>query len=517
MSVEILNRAVVRERDPLQDLCGVIGAFSSDNFLFFNHGVTGLEKLETRGHDGAGVFATSTHGNIVLNFKGVGRVREVFTDKVIEEKRKTEAQMWIMQTRWGTNGDVNTPEASIQPVFREHEETGDFIVVAHNGEFETKDRNGPVSDTVLFTEKLAKSKGADWQERIVSTLMENPDADDAYSLIIGTPEGMFLVRDPHAYRPLSYGNYWDELVGDFVWVAASETHALSKMGIGEYTEVLPGQIVHFAKNKPPVTTQFAKPDPKLCLFENVYVARVNSRVHVPRSSSEEINQAQRVGEFRWRSGEILAREAPLTSEDVDFVTGIPGTAISGAKGFAAACELPYDQVIHDIDPEDHERTFLMADIANIYGEVLRGFSFDEDDIRGKKIALGDDSIVRNNVMRAVVRYLKELGAISVHGRVFCAPVENICTHGLNTRSRNELGAARILMEVGEDISDELLAEMMGKSIGLDSLAYLSLGGTIEAAVGDPNADCFCTECMRPTYVATTSVDFPNLDAKIRAT
>ena len=337
-------------------------------------------------------------------------------------------------------------------------------------------------------------------------------------MIVGTPDGMFLARDPHGRRPLSYGKYWDDQIGNFVWVAASETNALSQMNVSEFVEVLPGEIVHFAKGKAPRTIQFAEPDPKLCLFENVYIEHGNSRGHLPRTVSDEINKSPTGGEIRRRSGEIMAREAPLTSDEVDFVIGVPGTGISGGKGYASALELPYIQAIKDKKPpEDDKRTFMMADINSILGEVLKGFWFDKEAIKGKKIVLVDDSIVRGNVMRALVKFLEEeCGVEEVHARVLGPANDNICHYGLNTRDRaKELEAARMLLKIGEDASDEMLFTAIAEDLGLDSLVYLSVNGLKEASTGDPHDERFCTDCMRDPHPTTTPVDFKNLDTKIR--
>ncbi len=521
--VELLRVNIPKEKEPLQDHCGIIGSIGAHDYLFLQTGVPGLKLLETRGHDGAGIVAINSMGSIVLHHKGVGKVSEVFTDEFVNENRRTPAQMWILQTRYETNGDRNTPEASVQPVVREHKETGDIIVVSHNGEFwtDSDDRNKPESDTVRFTDRLAESKGDDWTERITTTLQKEKGA---FSLIMGTPEGMFLARDAEGTRPLSYGRYFDEIAGDYVWIAASETSALSRMGVSEFIEVMPGELIHIAKDRSPRTMKILSTEKSgLCAFEPVYLARAGSAVHAPRTDSKDINYAPSTGEVRRKTGAIMAHEAPLTTDDVDFIVGIPGTAIAGGKGFAEACGIPYQQSIADHDPHINTRRFMTPDISTIADTVLGDLEFDVKELRGQVVGVIDDSYVRGNVLGQVANHLINVcGVAGLHLRILCPPIVNTCNKGLNTRDAEELAAATALMEIGEGTSDVVLAEYiiqkLRESVGKDakekhgmndaqieenmarilSFDYLSLEGLKEGITGNPHDERLCTECMRDT-------------------
>ena len=489
----------VKDREPLQDHCGILGAIGPQQFMFLTSGIEGLKKLETRGHDAAGVVGLNEDGAITLKHSKPGRVLEVFSEDFMRKHKQTLADQWVLQTRYGTNGDLlNKPELSTQPCIRMHEETGLPIVVAHNGEFWTDDddRNGVVSDSIRFAERLSQSTGDDWPSRIIKTLEQERGT---YSLIIHVPGEMIVVRDPQAPRPLCYGQYWDELAGDRVWVAGSETIALNKIGVSRVEEVMAGELVRFLPDQQPIVIKnaLAPETPKVCLFEDVYIGHGNSKSHIPRNHAGEINDSSQVGENRQRSGEITQREAPLTKDDVDFIVGIPGTAIAGGKGLAREAKLPYIQVVKDRDPHDNERTFMTPDINSIYGKVLNGLRFDREALKGAHVGVVEDSVVRFNVLRAIIDFLKEeCGVASIHARILCPPVIDACTRGgANTRSRDELFAGRILLASEGELSDDELVELMRKEMGIESLAFLSLEGLKESQTGNPHDERFCTECL----------------------
>lgn len=468
------------EREAIQDHCGILASYATGDVRFFQTGLAGLRKLQTRGYDGAGVCAVNTEGNYV-HHKAEGMVDTAFPDSVIEEMQQIAAKLWMYQIRYGTNGGF-IPE-NVQPIIGIHKESEDPFFVSHNGEFLYGD-DGGVSDTVRFTRELEVATDATWGERIASLLSEKRGA---WSLAVGTKEGLFLARDPYGIRPLAYGSYVDDQTGHTVWVAASETSALEKMGLASYTEVLPGQVIKIDDRGPQGILPFDSSQERAnCSFETIYIQDGATRVHAPRENDQLINEAITVEHARKISGKILAHEAPLTRSEVDVVIGVPGTGIAGGEAYAETLGLPYKQFIADRDKQKDQRTFMLAQLDIILQKVLDHFEFNAEGLRGKRVVLVDDSIVRGNIMTGLIRLLKEqYGVVEVHVRVLSPPIDKGCYLGVNTR-REDLLIAR---QENNDV------EKIRERIGADTLAYLSSEGLVEAIGGDKQAEGFCLGCM----------------------
>lgn len=471
------------EREPVLDHCGIVAIHShSADIPMFQEGLVALQTIQTRGQDGAGVGGLTFTGE-TFEYKGEGTLDDVFPSSAQRELFLHKAQTWIFQVRYGTNGAF-CPD-NVQPFVAKHLYTGERFIVAHNGQFSddaTDDGDGKLSDTYRFTKALAAHRGFTWKNRIGSVL-ENQRG--AWSLAIATPEGMFLARDPHGFRPLVYGMLWHHDTRQMLVVAASETAALEQIGVRDFTEVMPGQLLRVTDTVRAVSSFCNGTRPSPCIFETVYVHDGASKAHLPRKNSWEINGSPTIDELRQRCGRILAREAPLTTDDVDFIVGVPGTGIAGGRAFAEALGLPYEQVIRDRDPQQNPRTFLTADITSIYELALKHFAFDESRLRGRRVGVVDDSIVRGNILRAVVALLRDYGAVAVHCRSLSPVIDKGCHLGINTRSRDELIAGRFDRDV----------EKIRRAIGADSLAYLHSRGLREALVGNPDEERFCMGCM----------------------
>ncbi len=479
------------EKEPLQDHCGILAAYSfGGDIPYFHHVVNGLQLLQTRGQDGAGLLAFSADGEVHIH-KGEGMVDEVFTPDVLRKEVDRKAKLWGAQTRYGTDGGYIAE--NVQP-FKVNHRSGDAFFVAHNGQFSAKPGSSPTkfSDSYLFTKELEQSVGETWDERVVETIKKK---NGAYSLIIGTVSSLYLIRDIMGIRPLSYGKI-NSQNGSVIVVAASETEALSRMGATRFYEVMPGTMVKFSDNDPQNETiipLFPKQKKFIngahlatCVFENVYISDRQSRIHAPRKYPAEINAAPMIYTMRQKSGEILAREASLTINEVDLAIGVPGTGIDGGEAYARVCGIPYHQAITDKEKQKDQRTFISANIDTILEKVMNHFNFDENILAGKRVVLIDDSIVRGNVTLGLIRLLKErYGVKEVHLRILCPPIDKTCHLGVNTRNSNELIAAR----------NNGIVYRIGKELGADSLAYLSGEGLLEAIVGNTFIKGFCMGCM----------------------
>ncbi len=470
------------EYEPVLDHCGIVAVHApKSDVAFFIKGSSALETLQTRGQDGAGVASISFTGEVQTH-TGEGMLDCVFPPSIQRELSRRIAQTWVFQVRYGTNGEFR-PE-NVQPFIGVHEFSHDRFIVAHNGQFSDgiNEVDDGSSDTLRFVKELAASSGHTWTTRITSALKAKRGA---WSLAIGTSDGMFLARDPYGFRPLVYGEIWHRESKQKLLVAASETSALERVGVREFTEVMPGQLLRVTEDVVEASTHGDSVRPRPCIFETIYIHDGTSRAHLPRKNSQEINGSPAVDELRRRCGRILASEAPLTKEEVDFIVGVPGTGITGGRAYAESLGLPYVQVITDRVLQQNPRTFLAADIEHIHDLALQHFEFDTNAIKGKRIGIIDDSIVRGNIQRAVIALLRSSGAVEVHSRSLSPPIDKGCFLGTNTRTNGELIACQQKGEV----------EAIQRAIGANSLAYLSAAGLREALVGDRESQRFCMGCM----------------------
>lgn len=472
------------DRQPLQDHCGILAIFSPKNSQTFQDALSAHQELQTRGYDGAGFWAIDSKGR-EYSQKGSGMIREVFKPNSAQVKKfsKIKAKTWVFQNRYGTAG--TSTEENIQPLRRIHLLSNEVFVVAHNGQFSKKNENDyeEFSDTVTFVNKLAKSKQKTWPQRIAHTLKS---FKGAYSIIIATQEAIYVARDSYGFRPLVFGRLTDK--PPYTWVIASETTSLEKLGATHYTEVMPGSIIKFTKTGIITIKKHAQNKKKAyCVFENVYLMEERTRAHIPTKQSAHIRNHPSVNLVRYRSGQILASEAPVLKKHVDFVCGVPGTGISGGQGFANTLRIPYLQAIVDAAmPVNEQRTFMDANIDSILQKVANHFSFEKEILANKRIVLVDDSLVRGNVMVGLIRLLRELCNVrSVHVRIVCPPIDKPCHLGINTRNASEL--------LANQFSGNLIA--MKKYINADSLQFLSTSGLLEAITNDPQSLGFCTGCM----------------------
>lgn len=480
MGISLLSH---QERAPLHDHCGIVAAFSPKDIAFFQTGLRGLQLLQTRGYDGAGFWAANSKGT-TYQYKGKGMINEVFSPEILQLYREMKAKIWMYQVRYGTQGNFH--KDNVQPVVMHHQATGQIFVIAHNGQFsrEAGETADSESDTVRFAKQLANTKERTWEQRIAMCLSQKKGA---WSLVIGTTDGLYLARDSFGFRPLVYGHVWKEELKGYMWVAASETSALETMGAQDCYELTPGVFAKITTKGLEIISRSADKKRAHCIFENIYIQHGAGKAFMPRSSPRQISTAPKIDDVRRRSGAILAREAPLTKHDVDMVIGVPGTGIEGGMQFARALDLPYFQAITDRASSFMEqRTFMTSMIDQIYQKVLEHFSFDEQTLKGRRVVLVDDSIVRGNITKGLISLLRSMyGVTAVHLRIVSPPIDKTCHLGVNTRSSNELIAARHGGNI-QAIQQELAA---------DSLAYLSGRGLKEAITGDANARGFCMGCM----------------------
>jgi amidophosphoribosyltransferase len=409
-------------------------------------------------------------------------ISDVFSEEVIDGFKNKSGSSWLFQTRYGTNGAGSFE--NVQPIIRVHECSGETFAMVHNGQFSNEELFcGEDSDSVRFANELAHANGNNWNERILG--MHNK-SEGAWSVCIATSEGMFLFRDKYGIRPLSFGMKMDRN-DNLVWVAASETAALEVMGVSTYREVTPGSVIKLDANGMNIIQEADTNicQKAACVFENIYLENGNSAIHAIREDAYEIKKAISVTQFRKSCGTILAQEETLDMpHQVDFAIGIPGTGIAGGRTYAERVGVPYIQAITDRRPAEVDaRTFMTPDIQQIPNKIRDHFYFEKNFLTGMSVVLIDDSMVRGNITKGIIRLLKEEYSVtSVHIRILCPPIDKPCYLGINTRSPEELIAYRN----GNDV------EQIREEIGADTLQFLSDTGLVKATETENG---FCLGCM----------------------
>ncbi|HEX8132652.1 MAG TPA: amidophosphoribosyltransferase [Actinomycetes bacterium] len=448
------------DADHPREACGVFGVWAPGeqvaNLTFY-----GLYALQHRGQESAGMAVGDGHG--VLVYKEMGLVSQVFDESTLAT---LQGHLAIGHTRYSTTGGSRWENA--QPAFKTNA-MGGGIALAHNGnltntaalaaEVGAGARPGASSDTEVIAELLAREADLSLEEAIVRTM---PRLQGAFSLLVMDEQTIYGVRDSHGVRPLCVGR----LPGG--WVIASETAALDIVGATLVREVDPGEVV--AMDEQGLRSRrFAPATPHPCVFEHVYQARADSSL-----AGRNVHQVRRA------LGAALAREAPV---DADLVIPVPDTAMSAAGGYAEASGIPYGEGL--MKNRYVGRTFIQPSQTMRQLGIRIKLNPLREAIRGRRLVVVDDSIVRGNTTKAIVRMLREAGAREVHVRITSPPVRWPCFYGIDMPTRAELVASALL-------PDEVAAYL-----GADSLGYLSLEALTEAAAGGPQG--LCTACFTGDY------------------
>lgn len=446
------------------EACGVFAAYapgqSVSSLIYF-----GLFALQHRGQESAGI-ATSD-GQTVTVFKDLGLVAQVFDQQSLAG---LDGHLGIGHTRYSTTGSNSW--ANAQPAHRQIGNTS--IALGHNGNLTNTAELAlslgvatATTDSDLMAESLARAIDDERSDArgLEHALMEvAPSWKGAFSLVLMDQGRVIGLRDPNGFRPLCIG----KLPGGG-WAMASETAALDLVGASFVREVKAGEMVTIDASGVHSCFPFAEVNPGLCLFEFVYFARPDSQIY-----------GRNVHSARHEMGRHLAREHPT---DADVVVPVPESGIPAAQGFAAESGIPYADGL--VKNRYVGRTFIEpSQIMRDQGIRLK-LNPIPDNLRGRRVILVDDSIVRGSTTRKLVQMVREAGASEVHLRVSSPPYRWPCFYGMDTSDRSTLIAAR--MEVDE-IRDHLDA---------DSLGYLSLDGLLEAThVAEAG---FCTACLSGNY------------------
>lgn len=448
----------------LNEECGVFGIWGHPNATQLSY--YGLHALQHRGQEGAGIV--STDGHAMRPLKGEGMVSEVFTPEKME---KIAGHAAIGHVRYATAGGSGIE--NVQPLL--FNSTTGSLSISHNGNLVNAtqlkshlERQGSIFQTTSDTEVLAhlikRSGYATFEEKAKNALSL---LKGAFACIILTEEAMYIALDPNGLRPLSIGRLGD------AWVAASETCAFDIIGAELVRAVQPGEFLIVTKDGMRAE-RFAYPEERaICTMEYVYFSR-------PDSDIDGIN----VHAARKRLGIQLAKEIQI---DADVVTGVPDSSISAAIGYSEQSGIPYELGL--IKNRYVGRTFIQPSQDLREQGVKMKLSPVRQVVKGKRVIMVDDSIVRGTTSRHIVNLLKEAGATEVHVVISSPPIKSPCFYGIDISTAGELIAANNTIEE------------MRELIGADSLTFLSVDGMVQN-IGrtDPGSKCgHCLACFTGEY------------------
>ena len=449
----------------IHEECGVFGVYSQVRENVAGLVYYGLYALQHRGQESCGIVVNDD--GVFAAHKGIGLVNEVFTREEME--KFPTGEIAVGHVRYGTTGGVTL--SNCQPIQVNH--LKGKLAVAHNGNLSNAlklrrelELSGAIFHSTSDTETIAyvitreRITAASIQEA-VSRAMNR--LEGAYSLVMMSSTKLIAVRDPHGFRPLCYGQ-----MADGTYVVASESCALSAVGAEFHRDILPGEILTFdGDGVHSDRTHCGTAPQKLCAFEYIYFAR-------PDSVIEGIS----VHDSRLKAGELLAAAHPV---DADVVIGVPDSGLDAAMGYSRASGIPYG--IGLIKNKYIGRTFISPGQDKRLDQVKIKLSPVESEIRGRRVVLIDDSIVRGTTSGRIVKLLRSAGAKEIHMRISAPPFLHPCYYGTDIDSRDHL------------IACHKRVEEIAAYIGVDSLGYLPLENLKDLC----GSEGYCSACFSGCY------------------
>jgi len=451
-----------------QDACGVFGVYAPGEevakLTYF-----GLYALQHRGQESAGI--ASSDGHKILVFKDMGLVSQVFDEGALEA---LQGHIAVGHARYSTTGASTW--ANAQPTLGPT--AHGTVALGHNGNLTNVQelidllisregmakrldlRGGKCTDTAIVTALL----GSDENDTLAETALELlPLIRGAFSFVFMDEHALYAARDPQGVRPLVLGE-----LPSGGWVVASETAALDIVGARQVREVEPGELV-IIDDEGVHSERFADADPKGCIFEYVYLARPDTTI-----------AGRSVHTARVEMGRQLAREYPV---EADLVIPTPESGTPAAVGYAQASGIPFGQGL--VKNSYVGRTFIQPSQTLRQLGIRLKLNPLREVIEGKRLIVVDDSIVRGNTQRAIVKMLRDAGAAEVHVRISSPPIQWPCFYGIDFPTREELVA------VGNTI------EEVRAHLGADSLGHVSIEGMLAATKVAESR--LCTACFTGKY------------------
>ena len=463
----------------IHEECGVFGVFGNMNDDVASTAYYGLFALQHRGQESCGIVVNDD--GIFRSYKDLGLVNDVFTPEVMASLGL--GNIAVGHVRYGTTGKTDRENA--QPIVVNH--IKGRMALAHNGNLvnsaelrEELELAGSIfhttSDTEVISYIITKERlSAPSIEEAVNRAVKK--IKGAYSLVIMSPSKLIAVRDPHGFRPLCYGK-----TADGRYIVASESCALDSVGATLIKDLLPGEIIVFDKNGVrSILDNCGIEKPSMCVFEYIYFARPDSVI-----------DGCSVHKARIRAGRFLAKAHPV---EADIVVGVPDSGTDAAIGYAEDSGIPYSMGF--IKNKYIGRTFISPGQKSREDKVRIKLNPVSENVRGKRVVMIDDSIVRGTTSARTVKLLRDAGAKEVHMRVAAPPFINPCYYGTDIDSKEHLIACKYSVEE------------IGRLLGVDSLGYLPIEDAKRLA--GENCGGFCTACFGGEY----PTDVPKGPAKSR--
>ena len=451
----------------IHEECGVFGIFTPQEADVASYAYYALYSLQHRGQESAGIVVNDD--GLFRSLRDTGLVSEVFPPEQLKSLGK--GTIAVGHVRYGTTGSDN--KRNVQPILVNHFKGR--MALAHNGNLTNSrelrqelESRGSIFQTTTDSEVIAYiivqerlNRGS--IEEAVSAAMDR--IEGAYSLVLSSPTKLIAARDPHGFRPLCMGHLKDGSV-----VFASESCALDAIGAEFERDIRPGEIVVVdTAGVRSDTSHCGKAPKKLCVFEFIYFARPDSVI-----------DGSSVHVARQRAGAFLALEHPVQA---DVVIGVPDSGLDAALGYARQSGIPYG--IGFIKNKYVGRTFIQGSQAQRESSVRIKLNAISSTVKGKRVVLVDDSIVRGTTSARTIRLLREAGAAEVHYRISAPPFAHPCYFGTDIPDEKDL------------IATGHTVEEINKLVGSDTLGYLSIEHVQQLAI---HSKCgFCTGCFTGKY------------------
>lgn len=457
--------------DQLEEECGVFGVYSPQNIETFSLSQFGMFALQHRGQEACGISVLKE--GTIKTYKSEGLVLDVFKD--IENIEDFQGNAAIGHTRYSTAGSVS--KKNIQPIYAVNYYGKPHFSIVHNGNVIETDalkeklhQEGlpflATSDSEVILRSIQKYSDLSVQDAIREGLKE---IKGAYSVLLLAKDALAAFRDPNGIRPLCIGK-----IGEDTYVFSSETCALDAVGATFLRDVAPGEIVVVNKEGLHSYSLEQPSKRRICAFEYIYFARPDSKM-----------DGQEIYNLRVESGRKLFEQSPV---DADVVIGVPDSGVPSAIGYSEASGIPFEPIL--VKNRYMSRSFILPSQAMRERIVNLKLNPIADKIKGRRLVILDDSIVRGTTSKLLIKILKEAGAKEIHFRSASPPIVSPCYLGIDMPTKKDL------------ISANMNKQELTQYLGVDSLDFLSVDSLIE--ILGSNEHCF--GCFTGKYPVNKSDD-----------